>query len=104
MATLEEVKESLPAGLDEWDDAYITALINDGVSKNRILNRAWLAKAAKTSEMVDIAESGSSRSISTIYKNAKEMADYWGALADKEENTGAEGNKSRSRSHRAVRV
>ena len=104
MATLEEVKEKLPSGLDEWDDGYINRLVAEGLSSARILNRAWLAKAAATAEMVDIAESGSSRSMSTLYKNAMEMAEYWARIADKDEDRGDTGGLSRSRTHRAVRV
>ena len=104
MAVLDDVKENLPAGLDDWTDEYISGLIASGITKNRILNRAWLAKASSASEMVDISESGSSRNISSIYKNAMDMAEYWGRLADKEEDNGSAGGKARSRTHRAVRV
>ena len=104
MAILDEVKEKMPSGLDDWDDDYINKLALDGASAARILNRAWLAKAAKTAEMVDVAESGSSRSMSTIHKNAVDMAEYWGAIADREEHKDESGGVSRSRTHRAVRV
>lgn len=104
MATLSEVKESLPIGLSDWDDDKIEGMISEGLSIARILNRAWLAKASQTSEMVDISESGSSRSMSSIHQNALRMAEYWGSIADKEDDNGASGNKSRSRTHKARRV
>ena len=104
MATLAEVQEKLPGGLDEWDSDKINGLLAEGLSSARILNRAWLAKAAATSEMVDVSESGSSRSMSGIHQNALRMAEYWGTIADKEDDQGATGNKSRSRTHRARRV
>lgn len=104
MATLDEVKEKMPSGLDDWDDEYIKGLIESGQSAARILNRAWLAKASKTAEIVDVSESGSSRSMSSIYRNAMEMAEYWGIKAEKDEEKTASGGFSRSRTHKAVRV
>jgi len=104
MAVIDDIKEKMPSGLDSWTDEYILDLIGQNLTPNRILNRAWLAKASAASEMVDISESGSSRNMSTIYRNALEMAQYYGTLADKEDDTGSSGNKSRSRTHKAVRV
>lgn len=104
MAVIDEAKEGMPSGLADWTDEYIGNLITEGVSVNRILARAWFAKASSVSEMVDISESGSSRNMSGIYRNAMDMARFWSDKADKEDDNGAEGNKSRSRTHRAVRV
>lgn len=104
MALLDDVKELLPGDLPAWTDEKITTLINEGLSKAKILAQAWGSKAALTAELVDVSESGSTRSISTIYKNAMEMAKYWAELAAKEEDHSSAGGKSRSRSHKAVRV
>ena len=104
MSLLDDVKELMPPGLEGWSDSRIQILIDEGNSKAKILSQAWNIQATKTSTLVDVSESGSTRSISTIHKNAVEMAKYWADQAAKEDDNSADGNKSRSRTHKAVRV
>lgn len=104
MALLDDVKELMPGDMPTWTDERINQLITEGLSKAKILAQAWNAKAALTAELVDISESGSTRAMSTIYKNAMEMAKYWSDLAVKEDDNSSAGGKARSRTHRAVRV
>ncbi|QXO13673.1 hypothetical protein SEA_DUMPTRUCK_17 [Gordonia phage DumpTruck] len=103
MALLDEVKANLPGDLPAWTDEAINALITEGQSKAKILASAWQEKATKLYALVDVAESGSSRNMSGVYKNAMELAKYWKDIADKEDDRAATG-RPRTRVHRAVRV
>ncbi|WPH57966.1 hypothetical protein SEA_LUCKYLEO_17 [Gordonia phage LuckyLeo] len=103
MALIDEVKGNLPGDLPNWTDQYIEDLIAAGKTKARMLASAWEEKATKLYALVDVAESGSSRNMSGIYKNALELARYWKEIADKEEDRATVG-RPRSRVHKAVRV
>lgn len=91
MATLEQIeaaKYKLPADAEEygWDDGRIAALIDAQVTGNAFLLAYWEKVASDTAGYVDMSESGSSRSLSQIHKNAVSMAKIYRDLVAKEAN------------------
>lgn len=108
MATQEEVdafKELLPPDFASygWDDTYIGTLIDAGMTENGMLLKYWEKVSASTSDYVDMSESGSSRSLSQIHKNAMALAKMYRDLLDKEENPPTD-QTSGIRSKRITRV
>lgn len=85
MATREQVNQlRLMADYhetDPYDDTQLSAMI-DSTSVNRAAERLWTEKAATLAKMVDIAESGSSRRMGDLGKNALAMASYFRGLAE----------------------
>jgi hypothetical protein len=67
---------------DPYDDTQLSALIDEMGSLNRVAERMWNEKAAEAAELVNVSESGSSRSLGDAHKNALAMARYYKALAD----------------------
>lgn len=68
-----------------WSDAKLGAALDavDG-ALNGAARQVWLTKAAEAAALVDVSESGSSRSLSQIRSNAMEMAGYYGNLDSQE--------------------
>ena len=82
MATPEEivvVRSQIPEESDAYgfDDAAISAMLDAGLSTSKTIQAVWSGIAGKTSSMVDVQESGSSRSLSQIHSNSQAMADWW---------------------------
>lgn len=65
----------------EWDDEALSAIIDGTDSLNAAASKVWYLKAGKAARLVDVSESGSSRKLSDISKNAREMGAYY-AKAD----------------------
>lgn len=71
-----------------WDDEVISAFLDTfgadtpGVELewDPILAEAWTRRAAETANLVSTSESGSSRSLDQVHKNALSMAKYYGDL------------------------
>ena len=88
MATAEEVGlvRSLAnyKEVDPYDDTQLSALI-DANSVNRVVAQLWQEKAASQAALVNIAESGSSRSMGDAHKNSLALAKYYLGLATAEE-------------------
>lgn len=64
------------------DDAWTSeqagqALDTFAGNVSRAVRSFWAKRAANTADLVDISESGSSRSLSTKHKNAVEQVAYW---------------------------
>jgi hypothetical protein len=76
MATTEEIQEvrDLTDGADGFTDDQIGALVDSGLSINAVAYRVWQSTAASYSKLVNVSESGSSRSMGDLYKNALAMA------------------------------
>jgi hypothetical protein len=89
MATPQQVQElrALAAYTDvePYDDSQLSALIDDADSLERVAARLWNEKASKMATLVNISESGSSRSLGDAHKNALGMAKYYKGLADEAE-------------------
>lgn len=88
MATPEQVVELRAitgyAAVDPYDDPQLSAMI-DASSIYRVAARLWTEKATEYSSYVHITESGSSRNMGDLHKNALAMAKYFLGLADAEE-------------------
>lgn len=105
-----EVIDLLPIGArigeTPWDSDKVSALLDGGNSINKIMSRYWHARAAESATMVDVSESGSSRSLSSVHENAVRMARYWDdkVKADKDEADEAATTRGGVVLHRARRV
>ena len=75
-AQIAEVQDLLPEDSD-WDEAKISLYLDGGNTVPQVLLTFWRSRASKFSTMLDVSESGSSRSLSSLYHNAKAMMDYW---------------------------
>jgi hypothetical protein len=88
MATsLEEVQNNLPPDAigEGWDETKINGLVAAGTSLARIMMTYWSGRAAAYSKYVNVSESGSSRSLSDVHKQALDMLKYWSDRANREE-------------------
>ena len=90
MATPEDIAIVKSQILEEsdsygFDDAAISAMLDAGLSTTKTILAVWSGISAKTSSMVDVSESGSSRSLSQIHTNAQAMADWWKIKSDEED-------------------
>lgn len=107
---VEQVLDLLPTeakiGEALWDQERVAILLDQGNSVNQLMSRFWNAKAAESATMIDVSESGSSRSLSTIHENAVRMARYWDdrVKADLDAITPPTPAKAPAASHRARRV
>lgn len=83
-----EVQEKLggaeTAELYEYDAAKIESLLDGGYTQNAIAAQFWEARHAATAEFIDISESGSSRGLSAVTKNARDLAAMYRARANEE--------------------
>ena len=92
MADIEQIKQvqkllgpdAEPGG---WTEVEINAALDAGRSANYIAARWWAQRTADTAHLMDISESGTSRQLSAIHRNAKEMTATYRALAAEEEVT-----------------
>lgn len=84
---VQEVKDLLPkdATASGWDDTRINGDLDEGLSKNKIALQFWSNRAANTFTLTAVSESGSSRTLSDIHRNAVSMRDSYQKLVDKEE-------------------
>jgi hypothetical protein len=68
---------------DPYDDSQLSALI-DSMGLYMLVSMLWGEKAAGYVSMVNISESGSSRNMGDLHKNALAMSQYYKKLADDE--------------------
>lgn len=73
------VQDLLPdtADADGWTSEKISVYLDADRSVYEVLQTYWESKVAKLYAMIDVSESGSSRSLSQIVQNAKAQAEYW---------------------------
>ena len=108
--TVSQVADLLPVGAkvgsEAWDRVKIDSLLDEGNTVNQLMSRYWHAQAAATATMVDVSESGSSRSLSSIHENAVRMAQFWDEKVRAEEEDAAQAANTRNSVviHRAVRI
>jgi phage portal protein BeeE len=79
MATQDDVDAlhraaNIPANDTEYPDTFLAILIDQQGSVSAAAAAVWRYKAAAMATMVDTTESGSSRKLSDLHKNALEMA------------------------------
>jgi hypothetical protein len=65
-----------------WEDDRLAELIDGSGSLNSVAHTIWLSKASSYSTLVDVSESGSSRKLGDLYKNALAMAKMFKDLDD----------------------
>lgn len=85
MATPGDIKElrglvGEPDDENGWSDVKLGTLLDNYETVNAAARQVWLNKAAQAALLVNVSESGSSRNLGDIRKNAMEMAAYFGNL------------------------
>lgn len=107
-ASIDAVKLQLPdpAIVAEFgfDDTTIGAVLDSGSSISQTILAVWRAIAAKTATFTDVNESGSSRNLTALHNNAREMVTIWQAQVDKEMNSAGTELVRRFASHRVTRA
>lgn len=76
-ALVAEIKELIPLDAEGWNEQKIAQLLDQGQTKAKIMSRYWNHVAANSASFVNVMESGSSRDLSSIHKQALDMARYW---------------------------
>ena len=111
MADIDMVRDQLPpnALVLGWDDAKIQQVIDDAGSVSKAVLAFWRWRAGQTVNMIDVSESGSSRSLSTIHKHAMDMVKYWTDEVKREQDRADQllnefSGRRRARLHVAKRV
>jgi hypothetical protein len=69
---------------EPYDDPQLSAMIDEG-GINRAAFRLWNEAASSAATLVNVSESGSSRNMGDVHKNALAMAKYFKGLADEAE-------------------
>lgn len=85
-----------------WDANKIEDLIDGGSTPNAIAASYWEERYAATSELIDISESGSSRGLSAVTRNARDLAALYRKRVDDE--VTPPDVRQGIRSHRMTRV
>lgn len=103
---IDSVKANLPADFSTygWTEDTIEEKLKAGATIARTTLDFYLAMAAQTSTFVDVQESGSSRQLGQIYRNAKDLVDYWAKVVNLEENPPLEIRAPRARTREINRV
>ena len=102
---IDQVKANLPedASADNWDDTFIGSMLDSGLSVTKVTLAFWSSRVGKLSTVVDVTESGSSRQLSNLFNQAKQMYEIWLAKSNLEDNPVPTG-RSRIRFHKMTRV
>lgn len=91
MATVEEIAafRLLIAEPDEttYTDADLSGILDSALSVNNAAATIWTQKAAAASALVNVSESGSSRSLGDLQKNALNMAQQFRSAAEADQAT-----------------
>lgn len=89
-----------------FDEEGIGAKLDSGLTLASIAASFWRAKAAETSSLVSVSESGSTRDLGSIHKNSVAMMEYWDKQVEKERaiDDGETPKRTRVRFHRITRV
>jgi hypothetical protein len=66
-----------PDDSNGWTDEQLAAAIDVTGTLEGAAARVWSSKAATFSQLVDVSESGSSRKLSDLHKNALTMAERY---------------------------
>lgn len=68
-------------GTETYTDEALLALLAADPSPESVASGIWQEKAARYADLVNVSESGSSRSLSDLHKNALRFAEYYGRLS-----------------------
>lgn len=85
MATVDEIAAlrlliNEPDDTNGWTDEKLGLVIDGASSINDAARSVWVSKASTYVTLVDVSESGSSRKLSDLHKNALAMAKYYSDL------------------------
>ena len=64
-----------------WDDDKLGAIIDSNETLASAAAQVWYLKAGQFANLVDVSESGSSRKLSDLRKNAVEMGNLYDGMA-----------------------
>lgn len=106
-ADIQAVQDNLPSESEAlgWTEAKITELLDKPQSVIRTIRDFWSYRVAQTNEFVNISESGSSRSMESVWKHALAMLQYWdGKVKDEDDGDGTLNPRDRIVFHAATRV
>lgn len=83
MATAEEIAAfrlliNQPNDVDPYTDEALSARLDAAPSTQNLAKQIWLELASTYAQMVNVSESGSSRQMSDLHKNALAMAKAFG--------------------------
>lgn len=94
-ADILQVKINIPDDFDQygWTEQTISTLLDSGLSVPKVTLAFYKAMVSKVATMVDVTENSSSRSLGSIYKNAKDLLDYWQKQVDLEDNPVPQGHQ-----------
>lgn len=79
----------LTNGAEGFTDEQIGAALDSGATIREFCYDFWTKKATEYSTMVNVSESGSSRNMGDMYKNALAIADRFSPLDPTPQNRGA---------------
>jgi Cdc6-like AAA superfamily ATPase len=89
MATSDQIAElrlfTAEADDSNYTDEQLAAIIDAATSIKSAAETVWLQKAARYASLVNVSESGSSRSLSDLQKNALSMAKQMASDADEDQ-------------------
>jgi hypothetical protein len=86
MATLTEIASlrKITNGAEGYTDQQLSDLLDGGATEQQLAYRIWNELAASYATLVDVSESGSSRSLSELHKNALNIAAVYSPSAASE--------------------
>ena len=64
-----------------WSEQQIIDRLDSGSIKERVIAAYWAMRASAVIELVNTSESGSSRSLDSLYPRYRSLADTWDAAA-----------------------
>lgn len=68
-----------PDDSNGWSDEHLSSIIDASATTNAAASQVWLLKAAQYASLVDVSESGSSRKLGDLHKNALAMGAQFAA-------------------------
>ena len=87
---ISEIQDLMPGGDEDWDEAKISSYLDADKTVPECLQLFWESRASRLHTMIDISESGSSRSLSRLYDNALKLAEYWAGKVEKDKEAAKE--------------
>jgi hypothetical protein len=72
------------AAANGWDETRVGDDLDAGLTPAAIALAWWRARVAMLADMMDVSESGSSRSLNQSFTNANAMVSYWQAQVNAE--------------------
>lgn len=105
-ADINQVLVNIPDEYEQygWDQDKIEDMLDANLTPTAVTVSFYKGMVARTSQIVSVSESGSSRSLGDIYRNAMDLLKYWQGELDKEQNPETPTNRSFPVSRKITRV